>query len=374
MTGLGPDALRVTMVLNSLLAGGAERVAVALLGELARREHDVTLVTLAGHDSDVFAAPKSVHRVALDQVGDSSGPLDALRRNARRVLALRRAVTASAPDVVVSFQTTVNVTTLAALAGTGLPVVISERVDPRVHQLPRAWSALRRGLYPWAVALVVQTESLRGWGTRVVRRRRVEVIPNPVAETAQRTARTPNAAVGRHRLIAVGRLERQKGYDLLLDAFARGAGAAPSWDLVVIGEGSCRVELERQAHRLGLDGRVTFPGFSSDVPASLSEADAYVLSSRYEGFPNALLEAMAHGLPVVAADCPSGPGEIIEDGLNGLLATCGSVEHLAAQLTRLLTDVDLRSRLGVAALEVHVAYALEAVVDRWEDLLSSVAR
>lgn len=362
------------MVLNSLLAGGAERVAVALLGELARRGHELTLVTLAGRDSDVFAAPESVHRVALDQVGDSSGPLDALRRNGGRVAALRRAVATSAPDVVLSFQTTVNVTTLAALVGTGLPVVISERVDPRFHELPRTWAALRRIWYPRAASLVVQTESLRSWATRAVLWGSIEVIPNPIAAVVQHPIQAKNASMGRQRLIAVGRLERQKGYDLLLEAFARCADAAPSWDLVIVGEGSCRGGLERQASRLGLDARVRFPGFSSDVSASLSKAHAYVLSSRYEGFPNALLEAMAHGLPVVATDCPSGPAEIIENDRNGLLAACGSVEHLAAQLTRALTDGELRRRLGCAALDVQRAYALETVADGWEGLLTSVAR
>jgi GalNAc-alpha-(1->4)-GalNAc-alpha-(1->3)-diNAcBac-PP-undecaprenol alpha-1,4-N-acetyl-D-galactosaminyltransferase len=374
MTSLAP--MRITMVMSSLLPGGAERVAVELLDQLGRRGHNLTLVTLAARETDVLAAPQSVRRVALDLVGESSGRVDAVRRNLRRVISLRRSVLASDPDVVLAFQTSVNVTTLVALSRTGLPVVVSERVDPRAHHLPRPWSALRRACYRRAVALVVQTVSLRAWGTREMKVGRVEVVPNPVAvpPATQTEAGVSRAGEERTVLLAVGRLERQKGFDLLVSAFARIAEEAAEWDLVVLGEGSCRGALESQVQRLGLTGRVRLPGFCPDVSGELARADAFVLSSRYEGFPNALLEAMAHGLPVVAARCPSGPEEMVDDGRTGLLATCGSVDDLAMCLRRLLLDPVLREQLGTAALEVRSRFALQPVVDQWEALLESVVR
>lgn len=361
--------LRVTLLLASLARGGAERVAVTLMTELVRRGHAVTLLTLAAEDDDAFAAPDGVQRVPLAVTGPSAGAWDAIRSNAQRLLAVRRAVEASAPDVVIAFQSTVNVTALLALAGRRTPVVVSERVDPRAHPLPRPWAALRRLTYPRAAALVVQTSTLEAWAGRVARGTRTRVIPNPLGIEPMEHREGQG---DRKTLLAVGRLEPQKGYDLLLAAFARICEHTPEWDLLVLGEGSSRRVLEVTVDQLGLRGRVRLPGASDDVPAAMAHADAFVLSSRYEGFPNALLEAMAHGLPAVAADCRSGPATLVQHEHNGLLVQPESIEALAAGLDRLMLDDDLRRDLGAAARAVRETYAPARIADAWDALLRDV--
>lgn len=143
--------------------------------------------------------------------------------------------------------------------------------------------------------------------------------------------------------------------------------------MVILGEGPERAALERAIHERGLADRVMLPGVSKNPEEWLRACDLFVLSSRYEGFPNALGEAMACGLPVVSFDCPVGPGEIIIDGEDGLLVPAGDVSALAAALRRLIDNPDEAARMGDRAARVVERFGEEAVAARWEALLLSTA-
>src|ERR1700733_4389767 len=173
----------------------------------------------------------------------------------------------------------------------------------------------------------------------------------------------------KRQLAAMGRLDYQKGFDLLIDAFARAAEGQPDWSLVILGEGPERRRLEEQIHTRGLEPRVQLLGWVSDPSRVLRDCDAFVLSSRYEGFPNALLEAMALGLPAVAVDCPSGPADIIRSEVDGLLVPLGSVPALTTALRRLMCDEKLRHRLGREAVQVVGRFSSERYYARWEAVL-----
>jgi glycosyltransferase involved in cell wall biosynthesis len=186
--------------------------------------------------------------------------------------------------------------------------------------------------------------------------RRGAAIPNFIWSAA-----TPVAALRPgHLLISLGRLTPQKGYDLLLEAFAR---IAPrDWHLEIHGEGPLRFKTQP---------RVTFPGFTTDPAATLARADLYVQPSRAEGFPNALCEAMACGLPVIATDCAPGVRAIVRDGIDGLLVRPNSVTALAAALDRLMNDRDERERFGARAKEIVTRFAVDRVMQQWESLLGA---
>ncbi|MBL0170014.1 MAG: glycosyltransferase family 4 protein [Gemmatimonadaceae bacterium] len=361
--------MRICGVIASLGAGGAERVMTELCAAWATRGDDVTLLTLDDGRHDFYAVPTGVHRRALDLASRSRTANDALRANVLRARVMRAALRAARPDVVVSFTDRTNVLTLLAARGLSVPVVVSERIDPRHHDIGRAWSLLRRLTYPSASALVVQTEAVRRWADDIVSPARVAVIPNPLRPIAG-----PTTAAGArdHIVVALGRLVPQKGFDVLIRAFAMLASEFPSWQLRILGEGPERSALQSLVDTLGLVERVTMPGRTADPDRALGAAAVFALPSRYEGFPNALLEAMSQGCACVATRCDSGPSDLLADDAAGCLVPVGDVLHLAETMAMLMEDGALRTRLGGEAQRAATRFAPAVVLSAWDAVLSTV--
>ncbi|MDF3298702.1 glycosyltransferase [Streptomyces tropicalis] len=173
---------------------------------------------------------------------------------------------------------------------------------------------------------------------------------------------------------SIGRLSHEKGVDLLLDAWAEAAPQQPGWTLRLYGRGDAEAELRRQCTDLGLDDSVDFAGQTGDVPGALRSSSLFVQSSRGEGFPLVLLEAMACGLPCVAFDCAPGVREIVGHEEDGLLARPGNTTELARHLVRLMSDDGLRDRMGEQALHNARRFDPEAITQRWEDLFDFLER
>jgi glycosyltransferase involved in cell wall biosynthesis len=361
-------AKRLFLFAPNLNGGGAERVLARLAAHWAGQGREVTLVTLAAASPEDFPLPPQVRRVGLGLTADSGGLLGAVRNNLRRVRAVRAALREARPEVVVSFIEQANVLALLAARPLRVPVVISERTDPARHPVSRLWDFLRRRTYPWCAALVVLTREIAEKMRPVVRRRPVVVIPNGV--TAPAVERTSEATLV---ILGVGRLDEAKGFDRLVEAFARVAERFPQWRLVIIGEGPKRAGLERTVAARGLSGRIELPGRAADPAAWYGRADVFALPSRYEGFPNALLEAMAAGLPAVAFDEPSAVREVIRHGEDGLLVPDGDVASFAESLALLMSQPERRTRMGEAAREVVTRFSLDAFYGRWDAVIDAAA-
>jgi glycosyltransferase involved in cell wall biosynthesis len=177
---------------------------------------------------------------------------------------------------------------------------------------------------------------------------------------------------GRHLLLAVGRLEAQKGFDWLEDAFINLAKRYPDWDLVILGDGPQHATLQDQARAAGLEKRIFLPGRGGNVGEWYERADLYVTSSRFEGFPNTLAEAMAYGLPAVSFDCDTGPRDIIRHEVDGLLVPPGDVAALTAALDQLMGDADLRQRFAERAVEARDRFSMERIAGMWEELFEEI--
>jgi glycosyltransferase involved in cell wall biosynthesis len=369
------NASRILFFLHSLAGGGAERVAAALLNAWASEGRDVTLLTNEGPASDAYPLDPRVRRETLGLASPSSSPAGAIWRNVQRVRALRGVLTRLQPDIAIAFMTTSNIL-LALARGAGRGIAIgAERVHPPAMPLGVSWEALRWWTYGRLDGVVAQTERSAAWIRSHTRARAVRIIPNPVAWplTAQGAGRSPGSVgvAERKRLLGAGRLEPQKGFDQLIDAFA--AVNAPDWELVILGEGALRPALEERVTRAGMEDRIFLPGAVSNIGDWYQHATLFGLSSSYEGFPNVLAEAMAHGLPVVSFNCDTGPADLIEDGVNGLLVPPGDAAGFRGALERLMRDAELRRQLGARATDVRERFALPAVLRQWQQFMGDVA-
>ncbi len=363
----------ILFLVSSMHGGGAERVAALLCNQWVKQGHQVTLMpTFSGRGDCLYLLDE---RVKLDFLADR---LDSTSRSIsnkiRRMSTLRRAIREISPDVVVSFLPPVNVAALVATIGLKTSVIVSERIYP--PSMPVGWgiSLLRKLTYPTAHSVVMQTIKGMHWLTKTIPTVSGAVIPNPVIyplSTGMPEIRPDSIVPSSKRvLLAVGRLEVQKGFDLLLQAFGKVSKIWPDWDLVILGEGTERGDLELMRHQLELDKRVYLPGRAGNLAEWYNRANLYVMSSRFEGFPNTLLEAMAYGLPAVSFDCDSGPRDIIRHETDGLLVAPDSgIDGLVTSLNNLMSDDQRRKMMGQCALEVRERFSMEKVASLWDKVL-----
>lgn len=365
--------MNILFFVSSMHAGGAERVAATLSSAWARHGHRVTLAPTYTHKGKLFYTLDP--QVRLEWVADAMGwlgrtPLAPLAK----LWALRRLVSRERPDVIVSFLTNVNVMVLMATRGMRVPVIACERTNPAVSTsaTPRL-QRLRRRLYPHASMVTVQAEaSLEPMKRLVPGLQRLAVVPNPLPPDLPQPRDTDRSPV-RRRLVAMGRLVPSKRYAGLIQVFSRLAGRFPDWDLVIWGDGPLRSELEAMVASAGLAERVLLPGRTSTPWQKLLDSDVFVMTSEVEGFPNALIEAMALGLPCVTVDCPSGPREITRDGQDAMLVPLNDEAALEQSLARLMDDAAMQMQLGQRGAQgVRGRYGLEQVLRHWDALFQEV--
>lgn len=366
--------MHIGLAISSLGGGGAERVMSTLANAWTSRGQRVTLMTVLPPEHDAYPLLPGIERVSIMSRRMPANKLAAALHILRCLRRLRRVIQTERPDAIISFIDQMNILTVVAAWGTGVPVIVSERTHPEHYRLRRFWRLLRPWTYRRAAACVVQTEDVRRWACRFLPAAMVHVIPNPVLRPKPDGDgdALPIALPTGRRLLSMGRLIPSKGFDRLLRAFASLAARRPGWSLVILGEGPERPRLETLAEQLGIAQRTFLVGQIREPSRVLCGGDLFVLNSDYEGFPNALCEAMACGLPAVSTDCPSGPGDIVRDGVDGLLVPVGDADALAGALDRLMGDDAERGRLAARTAEVTERFSLERVMGLWEDLIAQI--
>lgn len=357
-------------------AGGAERVAASLAQAWAERHWEITIITLAPKSVDFYALHPNVSRVALNLSGASTGLIDALWTNMKRVHAVRKQLREIRPDMVLSMMSSACVIAILAALGLGIRVIATEHTFPRHSSISKLWDWLRRTTYPHAYRVVMLTPEGLQWLHQCIPKANGAVIPNPIPFPlpGSKPKLFPDAYSGKGRslILAIGRLDDGKQFDHLLDAFARLFLRHPEWDLVILGEGPERAALEREVLRLELVGRAFLPGHAGNVGDWYERADLFVLTSRYEGFGNTLAEAMSYGCAAVSYDCDAGPRNIVNDGVDGLLISpVGDVPALSRALDRLMYDEPERKRLATNAIAVRDRFSIVRILALWDDLFES---
>ncbi|MEJ2374255.1 MAG: glycosyltransferase [Pseudolabrys sp.] len=375
MTTAFETPLRVAFFLSDLDPGGAQRTIVNLVNALAPDRFAAKLIVArnSGAARDWLAPGREIVDLGCARMRDALLPL-------RRYLATKR------PDVL--FATMVDANCLAALATRLVahrPRLILRETNP--HRAREDLGRLRRRMVQWAYpradALValskgVGRELIADYGLDPAR---VTTIHNPVdieswrrrADAARKAGPPWSEFAGAGPvLVAVGRLIRQKGFDLLLRALARCEGAGKSARLVIVGEGPERPALEALARELSIAERVLMAGFAADPTAWYAHGDLFVLPSRWEGFGHVIVEAMACGLPVIAFDCPYGPADILAGSESGVLVPPGEAAALAAALDRMLGDPQHRAQLAAAAPRVAERFSQVRIALEYARLIDTV--
>ncbi|WP_167568949.1 glycosyltransferase [Brevibacillus migulae] len=332
--------LRIVFVMPNLAGGGAERVMVTVLRHLDRSRFEPILMTVELSGPYVALIPEDVQVVNL-QAGRVR---HAWRKMVKEINRLQ-------PAVVMSTMDYMNLAVIAGkMAFAKKPRIVIREANTPTHAIGAlsslkrvAFKALYRLLYPKADLVIVQSEGMKqdllDFLPHLSQEKVIRIYnPLDVASVLQKAARKEEAFLlpAGKQIVAAGRLTYQKGFDLLLAAFAQVAKAVQDARLAILGEGPLEGELKAQARALGIEERVSFLGFQENPYAFLAQADLFVLPSRWEGFPNILLEALACGCQVVAADCPSGPREILQGNRYGLLVEPERVAALTAGMISVL--------------------------------------
>ncbi len=374
-----PDTREIRiLLLHAYGLGGTIRTVFNLAAHLAER-HDVEIVSVVRELPDFFFEPPPGVRITYldDRVNGRKGLLNRFRSRLtppdeaaahwytlKTDLALARYIRSRRGGVLIGTRPALNLL-IARFAGPEVITIGQEHANLPSHGEETRKQIARRYGRLTAVATLTETD-LRSYRKALKKRPAHLVrIPNAVPKLTGASAhRTAPVAV------AIGRLAHVKGYDLLIRAWAHVHRAHPDWELRIYGSGARHDKLQESIEKKELTGCVRLMGPATDVGAVLAEASINVLSSRREGMPMTILEAMSVGVPVVAYDCPTGPAEIITDGHNGLLVPAGKIHALADAIGRLIVDPGLRTHLAENGLATAKEYDMTTIGPQWEDLLS----
>ncbi len=354
--------------------GGAERVASVMANYWATQGWHVILLTQKEADQDFYSLHEKVTRIGMGLLNESTSLKAAIAQNINRVRLFRKLIRQYKPTAVISFLPNSNVLAIVSSLGLKTPVIVSERSNPYEDPLGAIWQRLRRLSYKHADGVVIQTTGSLAWAKEFIPEENIAIIPNPVWASFPETPKELLFPLPEGTLIfAMGRLSEEKGYDKLILAFAKIATKHPDAYLVILGEGEMRPALEAIIDEHQLRGRVLLPGKIEKPHDIIAKGDIIALSSRFEGFPNALLEGMSLGLAGLSFDCASGPSDLIEHGKSGLLIPPEDIDALAEGMDQLLSDPELLQKMSKKAKQVKQQFAIEKIMQHWEELIDRVS-
>lgn len=355
---------KITIVISSLNAGGAERVVTMQANYLARDGHVVTIITMnSEYTKPFFDLDKKVRHVNVDFGPPTHGLLDAIIRNSSRCIRLRKAIAASTPDCIISHLHVVNIRTLISSIGLNVPVIVVEHGLPNATKLNTAFLVMRNLTYRKSSTLVVPSSGMiELFPAKILRK--CKVIPNQAVVPNHVGSNELNPLPAGKNIVAIGRLVKIKRFGLLLDAFSK-ISMRNSTTLHIVGDGPLKESLVGQACALGISDRVMFWGSVNDPWRIFRDADLLVLTSNSEAFSMVVLESMAHGVPVASFDCPVGPREIIRDGIDGVLVNNGDIDAMASSIDALISNDEKRKKMASRAVEVTERFSENRIMTLW---------
>ena len=366
----------IIILVSAMNLGGAQRVVSILCDQWSQKGYSITLIsTFTGKTTDHYKVHENVIVKSLNT--NSIFPQSKTLNLIAKLVQLRRIIKSENPDIVISFLTRVNVAAVLSMLGLKSSLIICERTWTPFATLSNKFFWMYRILFKRVTRIIVQTDESQKWLNLHFPAIPVAVIPNPVSYplTLQKgEIIQPHKVMSDDKkvILACGRLHKFKQFDLLIRAYAKIKDKYSNWNLVILGEGEERAELNKALKNLDVSSRIFLPGSAGNMSEWYERADLFVLSSAVEGFPNVLLEAMSYGLPSISFDCDTGPRDMIQDGFNGVLINPEDRESgLIKALEKMITDTPFRRSIAENSILIRDKYSVESIMQKWNNVLDS---
>ncbi len=363
---------KIVFHLNCLEQGGAERVVTTLANYFVKHEYQVYIAT-QWYGENEFAIAKQIERVHVGLIGKqkkASRPLQFFYR----IINLKKYLKKVKPDIVIAFAQKANYRALMATAFTKIPVIVSVRTDPYKDYMGIKNKLLIALLFSRASGNVFQTIGAKEFFSKKIQEKS-RIILNPIHEAY---LNMPSAVVRRKAVVQSGRLVRSKNQLMLLEAFETVHEAHPEYVLELYGDDSgdgTKELLEQFIADQQASGYIKLMGACNNLEERIADASIFAFSSDFEGLPNALMEAMALGLPVISTDCPcGGPATLIQNEVNGLLIPVGDKKAMAEGIKRLIEDNELAEKMGEKARAISKLADTQTVCEQWKSYIEEICK
>lgn len=361
--------MKIGFLLSDLNAGGAERAASSLANYFSSQGHEIEIITFKDIDSFYPLNENVTHlRLGFDEIALTLS-LKRIFGALGRMFRIRSFVKKRKLDVLIGMSFSMTWYTVFATKFTKTKSVGTERNNPYKYKATKINSFLRKFFYKHCDGYVFQTKKASTFFTDKLKKRDI-IIPNAIFNESIYKLSPP---AEREKLVcAVGRLNKQKRFDILIDAFASISERIPEYKMIIFGEGELRKELEEKIDAYSLKERIFLPGTDPQSVKIVNRADVFVLSSDLEGMPNVLMEAMAMGVPCVSTKCDMGPEELIENRENGILVEVGNTQQIADSILEIIANPALSQKLSLNARKLLKTHSIEAISEKWLDFLKSI--
>lgn len=361
---------RILMMIPSMGSGGAERVFATLANELSIRGYEINIITLTSSvcfyrllpDVKIISAGYEINRK------NKLTTFYSMSINGIRSLNfIRKQIKKCNPDIILSFLTHTNILALIThIFNRNLPIIISERNDPRQRNI--IVQLITKYSYPLADYLVCQSEKVVEFFPKKTQKN-IKIIPNPI-NLDSIVLHSPEKR--RKAIVAIGRLFPQKNFSLLINSFNDIKEEFPNYTLEIFGEGFLREKLQKQIDELNLNNRVFLMGVKKNVMEYVYDAELFVMSSNFEGFPNALVEAMASGLPVISTNFSTGVAKELIKEENGLVVPVGDQKELSNAIRKILSDKMLRKKMSSNNRKIINMLSTKKIIEKWIQLFEEI--
>ena len=351
---------KILFINSSLTGGGSERVMTLIANQFAKEQNNVTMVLLRDKKKDTYKLNNNINCIRFKYASKNK-----IIIAIQRIYKLRKAIKNGKYDYVISFMNDINITTLLAGWNLHTPIIISERADPSVRKTNKLYKTLEHFIMTKAEKIVFQTEQVKKMYPNKIQKKSV-VIPNPVNKNLPE----PYHGKKDKKIVAIGRLSNQKNFPMLINSFAEFHKENNDYVLEIYGEGSLLSELKDLVKKHELEKHIFFKGYIEDIPTAIKKAEMYISTSNYEGISNAMIEALAMGIPSICTNCPvGGASMMIKNNINGILIPVKDEKALVESMNKISKDLEFANKLSNNGCLVREEYSIEKIAKKWQKII-----